>query len=1817
MREASRPPALGTPGLPMRTLRALLACGALALAIAFLGTASAGAQEAAPAKVLVFHGPPDPTTDAGVAAIEQLGEANDFDVDATADPAPYFTGDGLEPYRAVVFLNTAGDLLDDTQEEALEAFIDAGGGFLGIGSAAESEVGSDWFDGLIGARPSDDSSTDPSPQTVAVGDRVHPSTRELPLEWNRTDVWYEWQTRPTGTVHTVARYHAPDAPAGDGTDIGGTDQPISWCRDYAGGRSFYTGMGRTADSFSEAGFKDHLLGAIQWSAGLVRGDCKATINSNYKGTRIVGAGPEDLGLANSGESHGLVVAPNGWVIYIGRGDCRTDAERGALLGGGPIGRILDHADPKVGIGCGNVHIWDPAQANGAVNSGVTRAGTLAVYGDGGTGGERTDENNHKMEYGLLGVTVAPDFEQTGHIYLQYFPTFSPDTKPAGLPLERRISKMSQPRISRFTINLQTKKLDLDSEVRIFQYDAQIYSCCHVGGGMGFDSEGNLYVTTGDTNSSQGSNGYSGNNPAAKCPVGPANEASRMHCGTAHYSYQDARRTAGNTNNYNGKMLRIRPIPTIPDGQQPTVGIGTTYEIPGAEAPNGPNLFSGEEGGGGKAQPEIYAMGLRNPSRLSIDPETDVPYAAWVGPDAQQPNAEQGPSTYENAAQIDRAGNYGWPYCMGNGQAYRDRVVDPTAPDDPTKTQLRGTNAPGYVSGGPATGGTDGWYDCNNLRNDSPNNTGLVEFPHETGTGMDAGKVRPVNVWFSRGNPGGANGCPDFPRERGADGAPNYGATPRQLCPYAIDEGMTVMDGPVYRYDENATENSRRWPRYWDGRWFLHNSGGPSIKHALLLDPATDQDGSQPVYADSLRDTLSWEAAYMDSKFGPDGALYVQVYDGFFRAGEAAGIYRYDYTGGPPTPGASPKAFPRGGRKVDFSSARSGGVAYEWDFGDGTPTSNEPNPKGHVYAEAGPHTATLTVTYADGEKNSKDVTFDVLAPPDATAPVTTATTDPANPNGTRPVTVMLSATDAVSGVASTEYRVNGGAWTEYKVPFKRSEPGDYIVEYRSTDRANNVEEPKTLTFTISVIKNCEPDLNDEFDGDSLSTAWNVAGNRRDDTAIAVADGELALKIRAGDMIGNTASAKNVLLKDAPDKQWMVTTRLGVRDLTSEGQQAGLVLWSSESPNTFAKIVYINKGSTRRFEYVATRNGQTDIQPGPSFTSSPREAYLRVRTNGGGTYIPESSLDGETWQPIAAPISNLGDPKALKIGIKVSAGGDSDNAARFLYFRVDCSDRVEPATSATVSPERPDGALGWYSSPPTVTLAGDDGPYGGIDKIEYTIDGGAPQTYSGPFAIDGTGTHSIEYVATDTAPEPHKSERETLELRVDAAPPQTGVTLDRSAGTDGPATVTLDPGDGNGSGAVLTQYRVDGGPWQVYSAARDERIFDGSAPSLAQWAQAGGGRFELMDDGSGGLNPVGGLGMLWYPVKQYGDFKLKFQFREGRTDGGLSNGGAFVRFPDPRTPLDQRTDACAKTGNAATDQAWVAIYCGHEIQLYDGTGAESQKTGSIYNFDPNDITKIGKPSPVGQWNDYEIEVVGQHYTIRRNGDVIKEFENSPGKQSSRGGDPPTDQRQFAQGFIGLQNHGGADTMQYRDIRVEDVSPDAPVRNQTGAFTVAAQGPHTVEVRSVDAAGNIESKQAVDFEVGRTTGPSGTTPPVGDIPPMVDTPATYKLGSVAKRVTAKRFAKRGIKVPVTCTGAMSGTAKLTVSDAAARKLKLGSRTIRSRDVRCYGAHTATVTLKPSKSVARKLAKGKGSIKLQLSVRMLDFGSPAKTTTKTITLR
>ena len=489
--------------------------------------------------------------------------------------------------------------------------------------------------------------------------------------------------------------------------------------------------------------------------------------------------------------------------------------------------------------------------------------------------------------------------------------------------------------------------------------------------------------------------------------------------------------------------------------------------------------------------------------------------------------------------------------------------------------------------------------------------------------------------------------------------------------------------------------------------------------------------------------------------------------------------------------------------------------------------------------------------------------------------------------------------------------------------------------------------------------------------------------------------------------------------------------------------------------------------------------------------------------------------------------------------MSNGDDSGNAAHFDWFHVDCQDRAAPTTTATVAPAAPDGELGWYRSVPQVTLAADDGESGtGVDTVEYRFGtNGDFQPYTGPITLNQPGRQTLQYRSTDASG--NEEATKTLALAVDPSAPTTTARVDTVSATE--RRVSLDAGD-QGAGLRDVRYRVDGGEWRTYSApAADEVLLDGTADSLARWKQAGPGGFDLLPDGA--IQAHGGLGMLWYPQKAFGDFALKLQFRDARTDAGYANSGAFVRFPDPDAivalPSNQRP-SCVSADEDRPE--WVAIFCGQENQMYDGPTGEPQKTGSIYNFQPLDIAQA-MPVPKGEWSDYEVRVVGQQYTIVRNGTVINQFDNSIPKNSSRDGDPPTQARQFNAGYIGLQNHSDADKMQIRNVRVQDLS--AAARTGTGAFTVSGTGNHTVEFRSTDWAGNVESTKVETFRIG--------TPPQGSPPPS-SKPPTFTLAKVP-RVTAGAFARHGLRVKVSCTDAMRGAAALIVSKSTKRKLHANS--------------------------------------------------------------
>lgn len=196
----------------------------------------------------------------GVAAIRELGEANGFEVEATEDPAR-FTDEGLEPYDAVVFLSTTGDVLDDEQKLAFERYIGKGRGFVGIHAAADTEYDWPFFGELVGGYFAGHPPVQPA--DVIVEDREHPSTAHLPERWRRTDEWYNYRQNPRGRVHVLMRLDTDSYTGSAMPD----DHPIAWCHEHGGGRSWYTGGGHTSESFSEPDFREHMLGGIQWAAG--------------------------------------------------------------------------------------------------------------------------------------------------------------------------------------------------------------------------------------------------------------------------------------------------------------------------------------------------------------------------------------------------------------------------------------------------------------------------------------------------------------------------------------------------------------------------------------------------------------------------------------------------------------------------------------------------------------------------------------------------------------------------------------------------------------------------------------------------------------------------------------------------------------------------------------------------------------------------------------------------------------------------------------------------------------------------------------------------------------------------------------------------------------------------------------------------------------------------------------------------------------------------------------------------------------------------------------------------------------------------------------------------------------------------------------------------------------------------------------------------------------------------------------------------------------------------------------------------------------
>ena len=216
-------------------------------------------------KILVFYktaGFHHDSIDEGIAAILKMGAAHQFDVDTTKNSA-LFSRENLKKYQAVVFLNTTGDVLNDEQQQAFEQFIQSGNGFVGVHAATDTEYNWPWYGNLVGAY----FSAHPQQQeaVLKVVNRETIATSHLPEVWKRKDEWYnfKWMTKNPITVLLTI----DETSYNPGKGAMGANHPMSWYQSFDGGRSFYTELGHTKESYHDPLFLQHLLGGLRYAMG--------------------------------------------------------------------------------------------------------------------------------------------------------------------------------------------------------------------------------------------------------------------------------------------------------------------------------------------------------------------------------------------------------------------------------------------------------------------------------------------------------------------------------------------------------------------------------------------------------------------------------------------------------------------------------------------------------------------------------------------------------------------------------------------------------------------------------------------------------------------------------------------------------------------------------------------------------------------------------------------------------------------------------------------------------------------------------------------------------------------------------------------------------------------------------------------------------------------------------------------------------------------------------------------------------------------------------------------------------------------------------------------------------------------------------------------------------------------------------------------------------------------------------------------------------------------------------------------------------------
>ena len=522
----------------------------------------------------------------------------------------------------------------------------------------------------------------------------------------------------------------------------------------------------------------------------------------------------------------------------------------------------------------------------------------------------------EMGDGIIGVCIDPNWSENHWIYLYYSSL-----------------RDSMNQLSRFVF--QGDSLDRASEKVLLSIPVGHKDCFHAAGSMAFDAQGNLFLATGDNSSPFASDGF---NPTDERPGKKA---------------FDAQRSAGNTADLRGKILRIKPLPdgnyicpagnlftqkdTLITTQAKPKNTNNDQPTP-TRRPNAPKPTTNNEQPTTNNQQrttnnEIYVMGCRNPFRISYDKRREFLFWGDIGPDAGKSDSARGPMGHDEINRARSAGNYGWPYFLGDNQAYRDY-------DFANKKS------------GP-------YFDPKHPVNDSPNNTGVRDLP----------PAQPAFIWY----PYGKNR--DFP--------------------ILGSGGRNAMAGPVFYADEFPAAS--RFPDYYNGKLIIYDWMRNWLM-AVTMDSLGNVNHLEP-FADSVK--LSRP---MDMFFDRKGSLWLLEYGTrWYSSNEDARLSRIDFVPGNRAPIAlleTDKKAAAAGTAITFDWSKStdydgGDLTYELNFGDGevktftqkeNPYNSEPILKHNAqrttnneqrttkHYRSGTYEATLKVTDETGAFSSQKITL---------------------------------------------------------------------------------------------------------------------------------------------------------------------------------------------------------------------------------------------------------------------------------------------------------------------------------------------------------------------------------------------------------------------------------------------------------------------------------------------------------------------------------------------------------------------------------------------------------------------------------------------------------------------------------------------------------------------------------------------------------------------------------------------------------------------------------------------------------------------------